>query len=162
MNNTFEKSILRGDLIVDMGAPIKRRYSGSRFRGSTKFSKSFMAGYRAYVFGGRDILYNGRGGVVKARGGLEPYEHLTDEQKREWRDGIEYARKEREECRALMVEETREKLKSPAFYAAAKKQLRELMKRKSFTRKGAAKALGVSDTWVCTQVRALELNKVTK
>ena len=60
------------------------------------WTPSFRDGYRAFVFGGRDRTYDNTGKVIKASGGIEPYDHLTDQQKKEWNDGVEYAIGERE------------------------------------------------------------------
>lgn len=159
MSNSLSKRALVGDLIVDMGAGAKRARTGGLYRGSTKFSESFIAGYRAYVFGGREIVYSKNSRFLKATGGIEPFDHLTNEQKAEWYAGIEYAQKERKECCALMDGKRREKLKSATFYATAKKKLKEMMKSKSFNRQSAAKKLGVSSTWICEQIRIIEKDK---
>lgn len=67
--------------------------------GITKHSPKFWEGYRAFVLGGRSVECGhcgNRSHVLDSS--IEPYDYLSPRQKSEWRDGIEYAKKEREEC----------------------------------------------------------------
>ena len=153
MNNTFEKRVLRGDLNVDMGAGAKRARTGGLYRGSTKLSEAFIAGYRAFVFGGREVKFNNVGKCVHVAGGIEPFEHLTEAQKQEWRKGIEYARDEKSECMALCLSRT--PVLKPSAYAAKIAQLKQLLKRKLKIYQ-MAKLLGVSPGWVSKHSKKLD------
>ena len=65
------------------------------------WTPSFLAGYRAFVFGGKDRMFYYNGKFRKATGGILPPDYLSEEAKAEWNAGIKYARKERKECREL-------------------------------------------------------------
>lgn len=67
---------------------------------------SFLKGYRAFVNGGRQsrlVAVN----KVEYFGGIEPFDDLDESQKKDWLDGIEYAKSEREECRNLWKKDKR-------------------------------------------------------
>lgn len=67
--------------------------------GITKHSQKFWEGYRAFVLGGRLVKYSrskNRHHILDSS--IEPYDYLSPRQKSEWREGIKYAKKEREEC----------------------------------------------------------------
>ena len=130
MNNSLEKRALVGDLSIDMGAGAKRARTGGLYHGSTKHSEAFLSGYRAFVFGGREVKFSKLGKVVHVAGGIEPFDHLTEAQKQEWRAGIEYARQEREECCALP--DGHKPIRKGSFYAEAAKRLQVLRRRKNF------------------------------
>ena len=67
--------------------------------GITNYSPTFWEGYRAFVLGGRLVACGSRGNCCQVLdSSIEPYEHFSPRQKSEWREGIEYAKKEREEC----------------------------------------------------------------
>lgn len=66
----------------------------------THTTSAFWRGYRAYVFGGRETIDSGKR-TVPTDTSVEPFDNMTDRDKREWREGVEYARKERKECRAI-------------------------------------------------------------
>lgn len=80
------------------------------------WTPSFLAGYRAFVYGGRYRTYDARGKVRTATGGIEPYDHLTDKQKKEWRKGIEYAIDERNDCRNGSASKDSRVAKPKEFY----------------------------------------------
>lgn len=62
----------------------------------------FWQGYRAFVIGGRVAIYSRASAVIKIiDASIEPFESLSDSAKAQWREGVEYAKKERAECRAL-------------------------------------------------------------
>ena len=65
------------------------------------YTPHFWEGYRAYVNGGRYYKYDKGGHTSTAWGGIEPFDYLTEQQKREWHSGIKYGIKERKECRGL-------------------------------------------------------------
>ena len=65
------------------------------------WTPSFLAGFRANVYGGREYIYVKRRHNVKSWGGIEPFDYLTDQEKDDWYAGIAYGRKERKECRKL-------------------------------------------------------------
>lgn len=68
----------------------------------SKYATEFWAGYRAFVLGGRRISCSGRGGKVKVLDpSQEPYGHFNEEQRKQWLRGINYAKRERKECRAI-------------------------------------------------------------
>jgi len=66
-------------------------------------SPYFLKGYRSFVLGGRvwrkDSVSRNKTEVLDKS--IDPFDHLSEKQKKEWRDGIEYAKQEREECRTL-------------------------------------------------------------
>lgn len=62
---------------------------------------SFLAGYRAFVYGGKKRKYAKNGKLIKSYGGYNPPDELTDKQKSEWKAGVMYAKKERIDCRSI-------------------------------------------------------------
>lgn len=68
---------------------------------------AFWLGYKAFVDGGRVCKYVGPGHTVRDHtyevvdSSLEPFDCLSDIDKRDWREGVEYARAERDECRKI-------------------------------------------------------------
>lgn len=92
----------------------------------------FWQGYRAFVIGGRVAIYSGARAVTKVIDtSIEPFESLSDSAKAKWREGVEYAKKERAECRALPPER--------ATFEASESEFKELMRRRLPIRKIAAK-----------------------
>lgn len=71
------------------------------FTGDFCFSPYFLKGYKAYVYGGKNVKFSGNGFIKSVSGGIQPDDDLTPEQKAEWQAGIQYAKKERKECRKL-------------------------------------------------------------
>ena len=62
---------------------------------------------------------------------IEPFDSLSDSAKAQWREGVEYAKKERAECRALPPER--------ATFETSESEFKELMRRRLPIRKIAAK-----------------------
>lgn len=92
----------------------------------------FWQGYRAFVIGGRVAIYSGARAVTKVLdASIEPFESLSDSAKAKWREGVEYAKKERAECRALPPER--------ATFETSESEFKELMRRRLPIRKIAAK-----------------------
>lgn len=92
----------------------------------------FWQGYRAFVIGGRVAIYSGARAVTKVIDtSIEPFESLSDAEKAKWREGVEYAKKERAECRALPPERV--------TFETAESEFKELMRRRLTIRKIAAK-----------------------
>lgn len=92
----------------------------------------FWQGYRAFVIGGRVAIYSGARAVTKVLDtSIEPFESLSDDDKTKWREGVEYAKKERAECRALPPER--------ATFETSESEFKELMRRRLPIRKIAAK-----------------------
>lgn len=93
----------------------------------------FWQGYRAFVIGGRVAIYSGarkwRTKILDAS--IEPFESLSDGDKAKWREGVEYAKKERAECRALPPER--------ATFETSESEFKELMRKRLPIRKIAAK-----------------------
>lgn len=124
------------------------------------WTPSFLAGYRAYVYGGRDRTYDSSGKVKTASGGIEPYDYLTDQQKKEWRDAIQYAIDERIECR----EEGKGKeiildVKPAEYYKQKEKEFIKMYKKnKRLYNHVYAKALGVSVTFIIGRKKKLLKN----
>ena len=65
--------------------------------GVSRYSDYFWKGYRAFVYGGRVYATPFAGRVVVKDSSMEPFDDFTESQKRDWREGVAYARKEREE-----------------------------------------------------------------
>ena len=122
------------------------------------WTPSFLAGYRAYVYGGRDRTYDNSGKVKKATGGFEPYEHLTDHEKKEWKQGVDYARNERIECRKKgKGNEIILDVKPAEYYKQKEKEFIKMYKKNSRLYNYVyAKALGVSATFICKIKRKLK------
>lgn len=92
----------------------------------------FWQGYRAFMIGGRVAIYSGARAVTKVLdASIEPFESLSDSAKAQWREGVEYAKKERAECRALPPER--------ATFETSESEFRALMRRRLPIRKIAAK-----------------------
>lgn len=92
----------------------------------------FWQGYRAFVIGGRVATYSGASAVTKILdASIEPFDSLSDGDKEKWREGVEYAKKERAECRALPPER--------ATFETSESEFKELMRRRLPIRKIAAK-----------------------
>lgn len=92
----------------------------------------FWQGYRAFVIGGRVATYSGASDVTKILdASIEPFDSLSDGDKEKWREGVEYAKKERAECRALPPER--------ATFETSESEFKELMRRRLPIRKIAAK-----------------------
>lgn len=92
----------------------------------------FWRGYRAFVIGGRVAIYSGASAVTKVIDtSIEPFDSLSDSAKAKWREGVEYAKKERAECRALPPER--------ATFETSESEFKELMRRRLPIRKIAAK-----------------------
>lgn len=92
----------------------------------------FWQGYRAFVIGGRVAIYSGASAVTKILdASIEPFDSLSDSAKAQWREGVEYAKKERAECRALPPER--------ATFETSESEFKELMRRRLPIRKIAAK-----------------------
>ena len=109
------------------------------------WTPSFLAGYRAFVLGGRDRTYDNSGKVKKATGGFEPYDHLTDQQKKEWNDGVEYAIGEREKCSGLCTSKTM----NAEYYKRKEQEIIKMYKKNNRLYNYVyAKALGVSSTFI--------------
>lgn len=92
----------------------------------------FWRGYRAFVIGGRVATYSGARAVTKILdASIEPFDSLSDSAKAQWREGVEYAKKERAECRALPPER--------ATFETSESEFKELMRKRLPIRKIAAK-----------------------
>lgn len=92
----------------------------------------FWQGYRAFVIGGRVAIYSGARAVTKVLDtSIEPFDTLSDDDKAKWREGVEYAKKERAECRALPPER--------ATFETSESEFKELMRKRLPIRKIAAK-----------------------
>lgn len=92
----------------------------------------FWQGYRAFVIGGRVAIYSGASAVTKILDtSIEPFDSLSDGDKAKWREGVEYAKKERAECRALPPER--------ATFETSESEFKELMRKRLPIRKIAAK-----------------------
>ena len=93
----------------------------------------FWRGYRAFVIGGRVAIYSGssRADTKVIDTSIEPFDNLSDSAKAQWREGVEYAKKERAECRALPPER--------ATFETSESEFKELMRRRLPIRKIAAK-----------------------
>ena len=92
----------------------------------------FWRGYRAFVIGGRVTTYSGgRAGAKILDASIEPFDSLSDSAKAQWREGVEYAKKERAECRALPPER--------ATFETSESEFKELMRKRLPIRKIAAK-----------------------
>lgn len=124
------------------------------------WTPSFLAGYRAYVYGGRDRTYDSSGKVKKATGGIEPYDYLTDQQKKEWRDAIEYAIDERKKCRNEgKGKEIILDVKPAEYYKQKEKEFMEMYKKnKRLHNYVYAKALGVSPSFIRSRKKKLLKN----
>ena len=109
------------------------------------WTPSFLAGYRAFVFGGRDRTYDNTGKVIKASGGIEPYDHLTDQQKKEWRDGVKYAIGEREDSTGLCTSKT---MKAEYYKQKEQEFIKMYKKNNRLYNYVYAKALGVSSPFI--------------
>ena len=70
-------------------------------QGVSNFSEAFWCGYRAFVYGGRIVQLNNSTPKIEI-GNLNPFDEFSEQEKLDWRDGIEYAKSERAECIALM------------------------------------------------------------
>lgn len=90
----------------------------------------FWQGYRAFVIGGRVAICASAVTKVIDRS-IEPFDSLSDGDKAKWREGVEYAKKERAECRALPPER--------ATFETSESEFKELMRRRLPIRKIAAK-----------------------
>ena len=89
----------------------------------------FWQGYRAFVIG---ATYSGARAVTKVIDtSIEPFDSLSDSAKAQWREGVEYAKKERAKCRALPPER--------ATFETSESEFKELMRRRLPIRKIAAK-----------------------
>lgn len=127
------------------------------------YSDAFWAGYRAFVYGGRSHSYAQNSNDVFVSGGIEPFEHLPERMKKEWRMGIAYAKNEREECRQL--NEGINKCDA-AKYSEKQKMLVSLwnenydVRTMSFTEIG--KLVGASAYWVSSNVHKLGLSRNVK
>lgn len=121
------------------------------------WTPSFLAGYRAFVYGGRDRTYDSSGKVKTASGGIEPYDHLTDQQKKEWRDAIEYAKDERIKCRNKgNGKEIILDVKPAEYYKQKEKEFIEMYKKNNKLYNHVyAKALGVSPTFISSRKKKL-------
>lgn len=109
------------------------------------WTPSFLAGYRAFVYGGRDRTYDNTGKVRTALGGIEPFDHLTDQQKKEWNDGVEYAIGEREKCSGLCTSKTM----NAEYYKQKEQEFIKMYKKNNRLYNYVyAKALGVSSTFI--------------
>jgi hypothetical protein len=109
------------------------------------WTPSFLAGYRAFVFGGRDRTYDNTGKVRTASGGIEPFDHLTDQQKKEWNDGVKYAIGEREDCTGLCTPKTM----NAAYYKRKEQEFIKMYKKNNRLYNYVyAKALGVSSPFI--------------
>ena len=80
--------------------------------GVSRYSDYFWKGYRAFVYGGRVYSTPFAGRVVVKDSSIEPFDDFTESQKHDWREGVDYARKEREELsvfksKTFKVEEVR-------------------------------------------------------
>lgn len=92
----------------------------------------FWQGYRAFVLGGRVAVYSGARAVTKViDASIEPFGSLSANGKAKWREGVEYAKKERAECRALPPER--------ATFETSESEFKELMRKRLPIRKIAAK-----------------------
>lgn len=82
---------------------------------NSKYAERFWEGYRAFVFGGREVSFSGRGGKCRVLdSSLEPYADFSDEEKEQWRRGVRYAKNERDECLSISVEDNRDMFKRNA------------------------------------------------
>jgi hypothetical protein len=117
------------------------------------WTPSFLAGYRAFVHGGRDRTYDSSGKVRTASGGIEPYDYLTDQQKKEWRDAIQYAIGEREDCSGLCTPKTTD----AEYYKQKEQEFIKMYKKNSRLYNYVyANALGVSPTFISKIKRKLK------
>ena len=94
----------------------------------------FWQGYRAFVIGGR-VAICARAVTKVLDTSIEPFDTLSDSAKAQWREGVEYAKKERAECRALPPER--------ATFETSESEFKELMRKRLPIRKIAAK-IGVT------------------
>lgn len=90
----------------------------------------FWQGYRAFVIGGR-VAICARADTKVLDASIEPFDNLSDSAKAAWREGVEYAKKERAECRALPPER--------ATFETSESEFKELMRKRLPIRKIAAK-----------------------
>ena len=119
------------------------------------WTPSFLSGYRAFVYGGRDRTYDESGKVRTATGGIEPYNHLSNQQKKEWRKGIEYAIDERNDCCGLCTPKTTD----ANYYKQKEKEFIKMYEQNNKLYNHVyAKALGVSGTFIGKLKRKLKLN----
>ena len=65
---------------------------------------AFWAGYRAFVLGGRRVKtkYRGAYRLTVMDPSTEPFDDMSAADKAQWRLGVEFAQREREECLKLM------------------------------------------------------------
>lgn len=112
-------------------------------------TKSFLNGYRAFVMGGRRSRVVGR--KTEHFDGVEPFDDLTDKQKAEWQAGVEYAKREREECRKLWKKTSDEPSPNSALARPKiekKKEIARKLLRNGIPRPVVAKAVGLSYTTI--------------
>lgn len=123
------------------------------------WTPSFLSGYRAFVYGGRDRTYDASGKVKTATGGIEPYDHLSNQQKKEWRKGIEYAIDERNDCRNGSASKGSKIAKPKEFYQSKFEELKILYKQKpNMYNSWYAKELDVSVTTISKYKRRINNN----
>ena len=123
------------------------------------WTPSFLSGYRAFVYGGRDRTYDESGKVLTASGGIEPYDHLSDKQKKEWRKGIEYAIDERNDCRSESISKGSKIAKPKEFYQSKFEDRKILYKQKpNMYNSWYAKELDVSITTISKYKRRINNN----
>lgn len=104
---------------------------------------SFINGYRAFVLGGRRSRVIGRY-RVEYFDGVEPFDDLTEKQKAEWRAGMKYAQREREECRSLWKKsKVNNTLAQREAVERKKAEARKLLK-SGISRPVVARAVGLS------------------
>lgn len=113
------------------------------------WTPSFLQGYRAFVYGGRKRETNINGNIKRAYDGIEPFDYLTDQQKKEWKQGVEYARKERIELRTKKEKEDIRDVMPRQHYEEKHREFVEMYRKNpNYTNKYFAKVLGVSATFI--------------
>ena len=122
-------------------------------------TKIFWRGYRAFVMGGKYLKRDKTFRIVGATGGIEPPESFSEELKQVWRDGIEYGRKERIECRQFRKK--REHGRRGVLFSDKEKELLELFKKTpnfaEISYKEIGEMLGVSFYWASVHCRKHKL-----
>ena len=106
--------------------------------GVSRHSDYFWKGYRAFVLGGR-VYSTLTGRIVVKDSSIEPFDDFTESQKYDWREGVDYARKEREELsvfksKTFKIEEVRNRRISAISDLKNGMSLQDVMRKYNITK----------------------------
>lgn len=106
--------------------------------GVSRHSVYFWKGYRAFVNGGR-VYSTSAGRIVVKDSSIEPFDDLIESQKYDWREGVDYARKEREELsvfksKTFKIEEVRNRKISAISDLKNGMSLQDVMRKYNITK----------------------------